>query len=94
MPDALAIVFLVVHILLWPLVKLANAVIIILSPVWTLAAFLLLPFIHIARVFVNIASFPFTTQWLERIEVKMHASPTAARLNPCRLSTSTSAPLL
>jgi hypothetical protein len=77
MPDALAIVFLVFHVLSWPLVKLANAVIILLSPIWTLVAFLLLPFVHLARVFVNIASFPFKTQWLERIEVTMLRSLTA-----------------
>jgi hypothetical protein len=71
MPDALAIVFLVSHIVLWPLVKLANVVISILSPICTLAAFLLLPFIHLAHVFAAIVAFPFQVKWLERIEVTM-----------------------
>ena len=92
MPDALALVFLALHVLSWPIVKLANAVIILVSPIWALVAFLLLPFIHLARVFVNIASFPLKTQWLERIEVITVASP-PTRLKPCRLSTSTSAQL-
>lgn len=71
MLDALAIAFLIFNILAWPVVKLAHVAIVLLSPFYVLVSFLLLPFIHLARTFVNIASFPFQVQWLERIEVRM-----------------------
>lgn len=68
------------HIIWWPISKLINAfraillpvaraVIFLLSPIWLVGNFLLLPFIHLAKALYHIVTFPLQVKWLERIEV-------------------------
>ncbi|CAO2649635.1 Nn.00g070200.m01.CDS01 [Neocucurbitaria sp. VM-36] len=68
MADALTIVFLILHIIWWPISKLINITVILLSPIWNVARFLSLPFIHLGHTIISILSFPFRTKWLERFE--------------------------
>ncbi|KAF1838985.1 hypothetical protein BDW02DRAFT_272068 [Decorospora gaudefroyi] len=72
MADATTIFFLVLHILKqlisWPLIKLTNAIIILLSPFYNVITFILLPFVHLGRAVIGVLSIPFTVKWLERIE--------------------------
>ncbi|KAH7074623.1 hypothetical protein BKA63DRAFT_316942 [Paraphoma chrysanthemicola] len=68
MADVGFIIFAILYIIWWPISQVVRAVVFILSPVWTLCSFILLPIIHLARVVINIVTFPFSTKWLDRIE--------------------------
>ncbi|KAF1850843.1 uncharacterized protein K460DRAFT_273551 [Cucurbitaria berberidis CBS 394.84] len=68
MADALTTVFIILHIIWWPLSKIIKAIVILLTPFWIVATFLLLPFIHIGHAIINVLSFPFRLQWMERLE--------------------------
>lgn len=57
------------YIIWWPFSKLLNGIVLLLTPVWTLVSFILLPFTHLAQTFFTVMTFPFSVQWLERIEV-------------------------
>ena len=70
----------VVHVVWWPISKLLNAfrivlspvlhvVVFLLSPIWIVGGFLLLPFIHLAKGLFHIVTLPLQVKWLERIEV-------------------------
>lgn len=95
MAGPLILVFTILHIVWWPISKLANVVVVLLSPFCVLGSFLLLPFIHLAHVTLNVLSWPFRLQWLERLEVRhcidCFTGRKTAMLTPlCRRSTSTS----
>ncbi|KAF2854360.1 hypothetical protein T440DRAFT_273728 [Plenodomus tracheiphilus IPT5] len=66
--QALTVLFVVLHIIWWPISKLLASLVFVLSPFYRVALFLLLPFIHAGQVVINILSFPFSAKWLERIE--------------------------
>ncbi|KAH9872778.1 hypothetical protein J1614_005172 [Plenodomus biglobosus] len=66
--QALTIIFLVYHILWWPVSRLIASLIFLLAPFYRVTVFLLLPFNHAGHVLINVLSFPFTVKWLERIE--------------------------
>ncbi|KAH8725981.1 hypothetical protein GQ44DRAFT_739171 [Phaeosphaeriaceae sp. PMI808] len=68
MVDVGFVFFLVLYIIWWPISHLFHAILVLLSPLWTLITFLLLPFIHLAHTLVTIITFPFSAQWLDRIE--------------------------
>ncbi|KAH7357443.1 hypothetical protein BKA66DRAFT_574440 [Pyrenochaeta sp. MPI-SDFR-AT-0127] len=68
MADALTIVFIILHLVWWPVSKLIRLIAILLSPIWVLGSFLLLPFIHLGHTIINVVSFPFSLQWRERFE--------------------------
>lgn len=90
---ALTVLFLILHILWWPLSKILAILLFILAPFYRVGVFLLLPFIHAGRTILNVLSFPFSVRWLERIEVHMatHSTlQTASILIPPRHSTSIS----
>lgn len=69
MADVRFIIFAVLYIIWWPINQILKGVVFVLTPIWTLVSFILLPFIHLARTLINIITFPFSAQWLERIEV-------------------------
>jgi hypothetical protein len=56
----------------------------LLSPIWVLCSFILLPFIHLASAIINIVTFPFSVKWLDRIEVWI-AFARALKLAKCAL---------
>lgn len=81
MDDALIKFLTVVHLVWWPISKLINAVHIVLSPVlrlvvfllspiWIVGSFLVLPFVHLVRGSCYIVTLPLQVNWLERIEVR------------------------
>jgi hypothetical protein len=57
------------RVIWWPFSKLIQATVFVLAPIWTVVSFILLPFIHLAQTIINIITFPFSVQWLDRIEV-------------------------
>ena len=72
--------FVFVQVIWWPISKLTNTfriilspvlhvVIFLLSPIWIVGGFLLLPFIHLTKGLFNIVTLPLQVKWLERIEV-------------------------
>jgi hypothetical protein len=67
------IILVTLYIIWWPSSRIFNLtvylIVYLLAPVWTLISFILLPFIHLAQTIFNIITFPFSVQWLERIEV-------------------------
>lgn len=65
----LTVVATTVRLLWWPMRQLLYAILVILSPFYHLANFLLLPFVRLGQTIVSILSFPFSVKWLERIEV-------------------------
>ena len=80
MDNALVNILMLVHLVWWPVSKLANAVrcilspllhavLFLLSPIWIVGGFLLLPFIHLAKGLFYIITLPLQVKWLERIEV-------------------------
>lgn len=69
MADVRFIIFAVLYILWWPINQILKGIVFLLTPVWTLVSFILLPFIHLAHIIITIITFPFSVQWLERIEV-------------------------
>ncbi len=83
MANAALVHFLIgVHFVWWPISKLISAisivltplirgVVFLLSPIWIVASFLLLPFIHLARGLFTVITLPFQVKWLERIEVSL-----------------------
>lgn len=81
MDKALGDFVFVVHLAWWPISKLINAfrialtpvlhaAIFLLSPIWIVGGFLLLPFIHLAKGLFYIITLPLQVKWLERIEVE------------------------
>jgi hypothetical protein len=74
MVDALTVVFIILHVIWWPINKLINTIIILLSPFYHVISFVLLPCIHLGHAIVRVLSIPFTVKWLERIEVNYHHS--------------------
>lgn len=72
MADVRAILLIALWVISWPIAKLFNVIVFLLSPIWRVGTFLLLPFIHIGHTIINIITVPFSVQWLERIEVIMH----------------------
>jgi hypothetical protein len=71
MADIRFIVFAVLYIIWWPIRQILKSVVFLLTPLWTLASFILLPFAHLARTIFNIITFPFSVQWLDRIEARI-----------------------
>jgi hypothetical protein len=69
MADIRAILLVSLYIVWWPVNKLINGIVFVLAPIWTLVSFILLPLIHVAQTIINIVTFPFSVQWLEKIEV-------------------------
>jgi hypothetical protein len=69
MANVRAILLVSLYVIWWPFSKLFKGIALLLAPIWTLASFILLPFIHLAHTLINIITFPFSVQWLERIEV-------------------------
>lgn len=67
--TAVTVVFIVIRVLWWPISKLLALLLFILSPIYRVATFILLPFMHVGQTIINILSFPFSVKWLERIEV-------------------------
>jgi hypothetical protein len=73
MANLRAILLVSLYVIWWPLSKLFNGIVFLLAPIWTLVSFILLPFIHLAHTIINIVTFPFRVQWLERIEVQLNS---------------------
>jgi hypothetical protein len=69
MADIRVILLITLWIIWWPISKVLHGVLFVLSPIWSLGNFILLPFIHIWQTIVSIITFPFSGRWLERIEV-------------------------
>jgi hypothetical protein len=69
MADIRAILLVSLYVIYWPFSKLFRGIAFLLAPIWTLASFILLPFVHLASTIINIITFPFSGRWLERIEV-------------------------
>jgi hypothetical protein len=61
----------VLYIIWWPIYHILRAIVFVLTPIWTLLSFILLPFIHLAQATFNVITFPFRGKWLDRIEVRM-----------------------
>jgi hypothetical protein len=75
MADIRFIIFAVLYIVWWPIKQILKSIVVLLTPLWTLAGFILLPFVHLARTVSNIITFPFSVQWLDRIEVRIGFTP-------------------
>jgi hypothetical protein len=80
MDNALVKSLTVVHLLWWPISKLINLVrvvlspplrllVFLLSPIWIVGSFLVLPFVHLVRGLYHVVTLPLQVKWLERIEV-------------------------
>jgi hypothetical protein len=69
MPGIGLILFTVLYIIWWPINQILRGTIFVLTPVWTLVSFILLPFIHLTQALINVTTFPFRGEWLDRIEV-------------------------
>lgn len=67
--DLRTIVLVLLYLIWWPINKLLRSVVYILTPLWTLVSFILLPFNYLAQITIKIITFPFSAQWLDRIEV-------------------------
>ncbi|KAF2798400.1 hypothetical protein K505DRAFT_321934, partial [Melanomma pulvis-pyrius CBS 109.77] len=52
----------------WPLLKLCQALLFLLAPVWTVAQFVLLPITSLAHALLTVALFPFRLHLLDRLE--------------------------
>ena len=70
----------VVNLVWWPMGKLINTiqsilspilrlVVFLLSPIWIVSSFLVLPFVHLVKGLYHVITLPLTVKWLERIEV-------------------------
>lgn len=64
----LATISRLLFVLTWPFVKLARGVALLLSPVWTVAQFILLPLTVVVQAVLSILLFPFRLNWLDRFE--------------------------
>jgi hypothetical protein len=69
MADVRVVLRLSGRVIWWPFSRLLQGIVFVLAPVWTFVSFILLPFIHLAQIVINIITFPFSVQWLDRIEV-------------------------
>jgi hypothetical protein len=69
MADVRIVLLVTLWIIWWPINKLLHVALFFLTPLWRLANFVLLPFIHIGHTIVTIITFPFSGRWLDRIEV-------------------------
>ncbi|KAF2490495.1 hypothetical protein BU16DRAFT_543814 [Lophium mytilinum] len=56
------------YIILLPIVKLTQFILLVLLPLWRLIQWILLPVTHLARVLLGVALFPFHAQLLSRFE--------------------------
>ncbi|KAF2031427.1 hypothetical protein EK21DRAFT_63206 [Setomelanomma holmii] len=68
MADVRFIIFATLHIIWWPVSQIIRAVVFLVSPIWLLLSFILLPFIHLGHTIINVVTFPFSITWLDRIE--------------------------
>ncbi|KAF3035643.1 hypothetical protein E8E11_004500 [Didymella keratinophila] len=79
MDGALIKLLTVVNLVWWPISKLINTtrivlspilqlVVFLLSPIWIVGSFLVLPFIHLVRGLYHVVTLPLQVKWLERIE--------------------------
>jgi len=57
------------YILLVPIIKLLQVILFLLTPLWAVIAFVLLPVTHLAQVLLRLAMFPFRLQLRDRLEV-------------------------
>tara|TARA_R110002003_G_scaffold48_5_gene3966 strand:+ start:52347 stop:52556 length:210 start_codon:yes stop_codon:yes gene_type:complete len=69
MADVRFVIFVVLYLIWWPFSQILRGAVFLLSPIWVLCSFILLPFIHLASAIINIVTFPFSVKWLDRIEV-------------------------
>jgi hypothetical protein len=73
MASWLDILLVSLYAIWWPFSKLFNGIVFgivfLLTPIWTLVSFIILPLVHLAQTGFNIITFPFSVQWLDRIEV-------------------------
>jgi hypothetical protein len=80
MDGALVKFLTVVNLVWWPISKLIatvrivlspilRLVVFLLSPIWIVGSFLVLPFVHLARGLYHTLTLPLQVKWLERIEV-------------------------
>lgn len=69
MAGALTIFFVIVRVIFLPIVACVNLVLYLLSPIWTLGTFILLPLLHFSHAIITILTFPFRMHLLDRIEV-------------------------
>ena len=69
MADWRVIVFAILYVVWWPINQILKGVVFLLTPVWTVLSFIVLPFIHLAQTIIHIITFPFSGKWLDRIEV-------------------------
>lgn len=58
----------VLFLLSWPIIKLFHLVAILLSPIWTIAQFIFLPFTVLAQTLLSVILFPFRLNLLDRVE--------------------------
>ncbi|KAF1933672.1 uncharacterized protein M421DRAFT_1051 [Didymella exigua CBS 183.55] len=79
MDNALVKFLTIVHLVWWPISKLITTVrillspllrlvVFLLSPIWVVGSFLVLPFVHLVRGLYHIFTLPLQVKWLERIE--------------------------
>ncbi|KAF1947134.1 hypothetical protein EJ02DRAFT_450099 [Clathrospora elynae] len=68
MASAVTIVFIILHLIWWPISKLITIIIALLSPFYTVLGFILLPFIHLGHTIIRLISLPFSVKWVERVE--------------------------
>ncbi|KAJ4335904.1 hypothetical protein N0V87_005760 [Didymella glomerata] len=79
MDGALVKFLTVVNLVWWPISKLIatvrivlspilRLVVFLLSPIWIVGSFLVLPFVHLARGLYHTLTLPLQVKWLERIE--------------------------
>jgi hypothetical protein len=69
MADIRVILLMILWTIWWPINKLLHIALFVLTPLWRLASFIVLPFIHIGHTVINIITIPFGGRWLDRIEV-------------------------
>jgi hypothetical protein len=73
MANWLDILLVSLYAISWPFSRLFKgivfSIVFLLTPVWRLVSFILLPFIHVAQTIFSIITYPFSVQWLDRIEV-------------------------
>lgn len=67
--STLAILWIVLYCISWPIVKLVQGLALVLSPFWSLAQFVLLPVTYLLHGILSVLLFPFRIQLLEKIEV-------------------------
>jgi hypothetical protein len=69
MATNLAVLSTVLYYLCWPFIALFRALTSILTPLWTIAQFILLPITYLAHTLLTVALFPFRLHLRDRFEV-------------------------